>query len=269
MPEDLKITPDRIFTLCGAAWIAENWIVVEIQNNAVEEQTFRFRLKGGGPAKNVTIPGGKRVVVPFEVKSDPGKNAVVFLQFNGKMTKNVLPLSARKFLKNGSTVQLQDGSSFSVTAEKDALQFRIFVKDDKRGVSNRKAPWDSDCIEIFLDTKPSEQLDFPTYTAHCFRLFLCPAGSDGGEAFLNTSRNLAKDLIVWKIHEDGTNYTADVRIPWNAIGLTGPAEIAFDFAVDDSDGTKRKRQTIWAGNDFNWRDRFNFGLLMIEKEGGK
>ena len=262
MPEDLKIMPDRIIALCGAAWIAENRIGVEIQNNAVEEQTFRLRLKGGGTAKNVTIPGGKRVLVPFEMKSDPGKEAVIFMQFEGKVIKNVLPLSAKKFLKSGSTVQLPDGSSFTVTAEKDALRFKIIVKDDKRGVLDRKAPWESDCIEIFLDAKPSEQLDFPNYTAHCYRLFLCPAGSDGGEPFLNTSRNLEKKQIVWKIREDGASYTADVTIPWNVIGLNGPAGIAFDLAVDDSDGTKREHQTIWAGNDFNWRDRFNFGLLI-------
>ena len=265
-PEDLKITPDRICTICGAAWIAENRLGVEIQNNANEAQSIRIRLKGNGPAKDVTVPGSKRILIPFEMKSDPGKNAEVILLFDGKMSKTVLPLTSKKFLKSGSNVQLQDGSSFTVTAGKEALRFKIVVKDDKRGVSNKKAPWDSDCIELFLDAKPDERLDFPSYTKHCYRLFLCPKGSEGGEAFLSGSRNLDVSKIVWKIQEENGDFTADVMIPWDAIGLTGPSEIAFDIAVDDSDGTKRSRQTIWAGNDFNWRDRFNFGKLLIGNE---
>lgn len=266
-PETLKITPNRICTLCGARWIAETRIGIEIQNNASEAQTFRLRLKGGRNTKAVTIAGGQRMIVPFEMKSDPGKNAVVFLQADGKITKNVLPLTTKKILKSGSTVQLPDGSSFTVTAEQEALRFEISVKDDQRGVSNRKAPWDSDCIEIFIDSKPTERLDFPNYTEHCYRLFLCPAGSDGKAAFLNASKNLQKERISWKIQEHGADYTANVMIPWSIIHLNKPAEIAFDIVVNDSDGTKRKRQTIWAGNQFNWRDRFNFGILLMKKEG--
>ena len=114
--------------------------------------------------------------------------------------------------------------------------------------------------------EPFRGLDREAYTDSCFRLFLVPKSSNGLPEALTGSSNLSLEGIVWSLQDSGTDFSADIRIPWKNLGRKSPGTFAFDVAVDDSDGERRHSQEFWAGGPENWRNRFLLGLLADETE---
>ena len=138
------------------------------------------------------------------------------------------------------------------------------MNDAERGVREKGAPWNGDTIELFFDTCPESMLDFPGYTPNVHRLFLSPASLNGLPAALQASSGVNTAKIRWNITEDATGYTAELTVPWSCLGLAEPALLGFDIAVDNTDRFGKRNQTVWAGGEFNHKDRTHFGTLLKE-----
>ena len=146
-----------------------------------------------------------------------------------------------------------ENGEFQVLANPEYLEFRLRVRDNRRGGRVKDAPWSGDGVEIFLDMEPFRELDRESYASSCFRLFLVPKSSNGLPEALTGSSNLNLKGIVWSLQDSGTDFAATIRIPWRNLGRNSPGDLAFDIAVDDSDGERRHSQQFWNGGPENWR----------------
>ena len=71
-------------------------------------------------------------------------------------------------------------------------------------------------------------------------------------------------MIRWNIKENGADYEVSILIPWKSLKMNAPATLAFDIAVNDSDDNTRLSTIPWSGDGDNYRNRFNFGTLIIK-----
>ena len=141
-------------------------------------------------------------------------------------------------------------------------------------------PWDTDCMEVVLDTRTtsSQGTDPPTpglfrhlslaeYTLTDFGPELWRGGGAGGPL-------LPKPLLVPNaetfFQRSGQGYAMICRYPMKQLGLMSPrggTKIGFDVAFSDNDGTTyRKNQHMWAGYGQNqsWWDMGTIGILIFE-----
>ena len=263
-PETLTIVPDRPYAFVGmggSSSHAEKAVAAEFRNNGKAPLTLRGRLKGVAGAKDLTIPGESAGTFLFASDRIPEQAEVIILA-DGKQDTYSSRLAAKKYAVNGESEKLADGSEFRLESTAAGLKFHISVPDDVRGDNRAGSPWEGDGVELFFDLRPDSMLDRTEYHDHVFRLFVTPASANGLPQSVTASANLKLDLVKWKIVEDGGNFSAELEIPWTAFDETGPVPLAFDVAVNDSDGNRRKSSTVWAGNQYDWRDRFNFGRLL-------
>lgn len=258
----LKIIPNRLYSVTGAQWSAQNGkraIAVELKNNSVDPLALTVRIKGHKDVRRITLNGQESRTLFFPCEK--AENEITVLVSAGETVESViLPLAPRKFVKNGETVR-QKQYRFQVKSDAKVLNISVDVRDGKRGARPAKSPWEGDCIELFLDARPAERLDRNPYTDNVFRLFVAPKSSNGlPEEFSGSNIDVKK--LNCTVVENGTDYSASVTIPWNVLRLNGPAPIGFDITVNNSDGEKRDSAEPWAGNAYNWRDRFNFGIYV-------
>ena len=94
------------------------------------------------------------------------------------------------------------------------------------------------------------------------RLFLAPGSSNGLPELFSASRNFRTETCKYEIRETKTSYSVTVTIPWSSLNRSAPEPVGFDIIVNNSNGKKRDSAEPWAGNEYNWRDRFNFGIYM-------
>ena len=255
--------PERACVITGVRRSAENGkeaLAVELQNRTAGPIERMVRLRGTTPLRRITIPPQERKVLFFPVKAER-KELTLLLSDGKSVESHTLPLADTRYLRKGESVSLKD-CRFRVTSDAEALTISIDVSDRKRGERPANAPWEGDCIELFLDSRPSDRLERNPYTAHVYRLFLAPKSANGLPEEFSGSRNLDLRKLTHTIRDTGTDYSATVTIPWKTLDLAGPAPIGFDLIWNNSDGKKRDSALPWAGNSFNWRDRFNFGIYI-------
>ncbi len=141
-------------------------------------------------------------------------------------------------------------------------------------------PWDTDCMEVVLDTRTgsSQGTDPPTpglfrhlsmaeYRYTEFPPELWQGGGAGGPL-------LPKPLLVPHAEtffaKSRSGYTMICRYPagsLHGLRLLPGSKIGFDAAISDNDGTSyRKNQHIWAGFTQNqsWWDMGTIGVLLLE-----
>ena len=261
--ESLTFHPEYTYTITGIRQSAENGkeaVAVELRNNTASPLSLAVRLRGAETMRKVRINGQMRKTLFFPIQSAE-KELTVLVSDGQVVESHKLPLLKTRYLHNGENVS-PGGCRFRVTSDTGALTIAIDVSDRKRGNRPPKSPWEGDCIELFFDARPSELLERNPYTDHVFRLFLAPKSANGLPEEFSGSRNLDLRKITCSIRDTGTDYSATVTIPWEALNLSAPAPIGFDLILNNSDGEKRKSAVPWAGNKYNWRDRFNFGIYI-------
>lgn len=261
----IQVIPRRKLQVTGARILAgqgKRVLAVEIRNNTNQEQQTAVRIPGTPKQEFTLKPQGMRTIhfpVPAAEKEEVG---IIVSDGSEILTHRIRPVSG-KFCRPGEKQTVGRNAEFQIRTTPEFLEFQIQVRDDKRGGRIKDAPWSGDGVELFLDTAPGRELDRQAYTDSCYRLFLVPESSNGLPEALTGSPNLDLRGIVCTLNDSGSNYTAAIRIPWKNLGLQGPSGIAFDLAVDDSDGERRHRQDVWAGGAENWRNRFLFGFLLL------
>ena len=264
LKKNLTVAPDEIFAVRGIRAIGgdKTVIAIDVLNRSLEAQTVQVKPRGVAGKQSAVIPAGASHTFLFPV-TEFKKEYTVILSNGKKMqrvTRPVIPV--RKSVKSGA-VQTTPYGSFRVTALAEGLEFKISVKDDKRGDYEAKTPWNGDGVELFIDSRPFTGLDKGIYNDHVFRVFANPA-TKSHKASLSTSPNLDSSAIRWNIKENGADYEVSILIPWKSLKMNAPATLAFDIAVNDSDENKRISSIPWSGDSDNYRNRFNFGTLIIK-----
>lgn len=260
----LSVVPDEIFAIRGIRAVGgeEPMIAIDVLNRSTEPQSVQVKPRGIAGKQSAVIPAGTAHTFFFPVK-ELKKEYTVILSNGKKMQRVTCPvIPVRRNVKSGVEQTMSFGS-FCVTAAAEGLDFRISVKDDKRGDYAAETPWAGDGVELFIDTRPFARLDKEIYNDHVFRVFANPA-TKSHKAALTASANLDASAIRWEIKENGADFDVSILIPWKSLKLDGPATLAFDIAVNDSDDTTRLTSIPWSGADDNYRNRFNFGTLTVK-----
>jgi hypothetical protein len=146
-------------------------------------------------------------------------------------------------------------------------------------------PWDTDCMEVVLDTRSNaaqgsdpptpglyRHLSMAEHKRTAFSAELWRGGGAGGPT-------LPKPLLVegaeTSFRRTETGYTIICRLPLSGLQGLAPApgmKIGFDLAINDNDGTTyRKNQHIWAGYTQNqsWWDIGTIGALIFGPVAGQ
>ncbi|MGB6650378.1 MAG: sugar-binding protein [Bacteroidota bacterium] len=140
-------------------------------------------------------------------------------------------------------------------------------------------PWDTDCMEVVLDTRvnSSQGYDPPTpglyrhlsmaeHRVTDFSAEMWQGAGAGGP--LLPKPNLAPGAETY-FHPTSDGYAIVARYPLSSLGdiIAKPGfKIGFDVAINDNDGTNyRKNQHIWAGYNQNqsWWDIGTIGALVF------
>ena len=264
LKKNLALSPAETFAVRGIRAVGGDkmQLAVDVLNRSSEAQTVQVKPRGVTGKQSAVIPAGAAHTFFFPV-TEFKKEYTVIVSNGEKMQSVTLPvISARKALKSG-TEQVMPYGAFRVTALPEGLDFRIKVRDDKRGDYEAKTPWEGDGVEFFIDSCPFAGLDKGIYNDHVFRVFANPA-TKSHKALLTTSANLDSSMIRWGIKENGADYEISILIPWKSLKMNAPATLAFDIAVNDSDENKRISSIQWSGNNENHKHRFNFGTLIIK-----
>lgn len=267
LKKDIRIEPAFRFAIRGSRLFAVPEgarLVLNVFNTTEKEQRLKIKVKGTKDICSLTIPARRSAVAELNVP-DVKMEYPLLISDDAKIYHSTIRVEPpRKNVKSGKQVSMPYGSFFA-RAEKDALSFCVKVNDNKRGARPENNPWEGDCIEFFIDTKPKEKLDQGgRYHNKVFRLFAAPASSNGLEKSLTASPNADLGQIKWAIRENGANYIAFLTIPWSALGETErPDMLTFDITVNDNDTDSLKRQNAvqWAGGGSNCQNRFLFGTL--------
>ncbi len=140
-------------------------------------------------------------------------------------------------------------------------------------------PWDTDCMEVVLDTRVNSTQGYDPPTPGLFRHlsmaeyretdFAAEAwqGAGAGGPLL-PKPNLVPGAETF-YHRTKTGYNIIARYPLSSMKdiVVGPGnKIGFDVAINDNDGTNyRRNQHIWAGYNQNqsWWDVGTIGALVF------
>ena len=263
LKKNLALSPAETFAVRGIRAVGGDkmQLAVDVLNRSSEAQTVQAKPRGVKGKQSAVIPAGAAHTFFFPVTGFK-KECAVIVSNEEKMQSVTLPvIPARKALKSG-TEQVMPYGAFRVTALPEGLDFRIKVRDDKRGDYEAKTPWEGDGVELFIDSRPFTGLDKGIYNDHVFRVFANPA-TKSHKALLTTSTNLDSSAIRWNIKENGADFEVSILIPWKSLKMNAPATLAFDIAINDSDDNTRLSSIPWSGDSDNYRNRFNFGTLFI------
>ncbi len=261
----VSVIPHRRLLVTGARYIADGErlaTAVEIRNNTNSPMDVTVRIPGSRKQKIRLKPLEIRTAF-FPLPEKKEEKLRVIVSDGTEIQEYTLRPITGKTCRPGEKKIIGKNATFQVQITAEFLEFRVWVRDDKRGGRIKGAPWTGDGIELFLDAFPGKELGRQAYTDSCYRLFLVPKSSNGLSEALTGSPNLTMQGISYELNESGADFNATIRIPWENIGLRGASGLAFDIAVNDSDGERRHSQTCWAGGAENWRNRFLFGYLIV------
>ncbi len=196
----------------------------------------------------------------------------------GWKNAGVIAVGERERIKEGSPDAWKGRGDCSAevhaTRDADFLYLAVKVTDDARG-ERRAREWvfDGDAVEVYVDPAPDEQIDNPTYTSRTCQLLLgMPTKNFPGLLKVKSSQS-GKELDIEAVKtacsERDDGYDLAIGIPWKAFGAFTPqpgSVIGFDISIDDGDTEKtgRKLQMTWAGEADNFKNRGNFGRLLLK-----
>lgn len=150
--------------------------------------------------------------------------------------------------------------SASFRTEYNSRTFSVYVNVSKTPLvhdSPNKAPWEDDGVEVFLDMKHDRN---SPYAADDFQFIVGYKNPDLFEAQNRTQG------VKSSCKEAPGGYQVKLEIPWLLLNYNPAAgtSFGFDVGVDvDLDGGTRDAALVWAGDDQNYRDTWQFGDLTL------
>lgn len=228
-----------------------------LHNASAEEQRGTLGLNGGGltarSLRTFTIPANSRISIelPLKTVKPDGKEPALMLYLNKTLT--AVPV---KIIENK-----QIGRSFELKNAKGEIAFgngRIALKmnvndSTDAGASGKRAPWETDCVELFFDLAPEF---LPTehaqaYTPETFRLFVTPR--DVTKLHGTGAVKISDCKLDVKQNADGYSFT--LEIPAKTGNMLG-----FDVKIDDADG-KKVTETVLGNGEKLHNSRCNFSIV--------
>lgn len=150
------------------------------------------------------------------------------------------------------------------------LVITVAVTDDTLRVDNKGAPYENDCVELYLDTRSAPRQGAPYYSRGVALVFVVPAPGNPRITWVTkkpTPRSWARFAIDSGWRQGG--YVVELRIPHEALleedGTPLPC-LGFDVAVDDADTSRgRETQLVWAGSSRNYLSPAGFGGIDLRR----
>jgi len=134
--------------------------------------------------------------------------------------------------------------------------------------ANRNAPYDGDCIEIFLDGR-ADKLGDKLYSTGCYQVFcIAPVGQVQWQP-LQFLCPRSKTGIAGRARNTAEGYEMEILLDWALFpdfkAVKGSL-MGLDFAIDDADEAKtRKTQLVWKGTGQNYQDASRFGRVVLDQ----
>jgi hypothetical protein len=135
-----------------------------------------------------------------------------------------------------------------ITCDKDALYLSVAVEDDKHSQPGDGSKlWEGDSLQVAM------QIDESIPQMLELTIGLKNTGEPDGWVFSSIPDTLVAmgaidaQQTAYSVERHGTQTTYTLRLPWDALKLTGPPKGAFrlNFLVNDDDGLGRKQWMEW------------------------
>jgi lysophospholipase L1-like esterase len=186
--------------------------------------------------------------------------------------EHVLVLDKSHARLGGESVEDDADLSAKITARRlqDDLLLTVDVNDSKLSVDNASGPYDSDCVELYLDARPPQLQGAPYYSEGVALVFIVPAAGNPRVTWV-AKKPLPPgwDGIAINSRWRTGGYVVEIRLPRAAQTTQAgapPESLGFDVAIDDSDnGRFRETQLMWAGSTRNHIVPSEFGALDLRE----
>lgn len=160
----------------------------------------------------------------------------------------------------------------SAHRDKERIHILVQVRDDVVIADAMRKYTENDCIELFIDARPTARQGIPYYEGSVMVLFINPPSALNGEVKYGTLDPAPRGFGKVEVMGVRTAYGYAVRasLPiallheWAGEPVT---RIGFDIAIDDADSYHgRDAQLIWAGVRENFIYPRLFGALSWSKD---
>ncbi len=258
----LEKLPLRLDQPVGAGELARragSAVYVMLHNDSASEQAGVAGITGGGlSARNpvrFTIPARGKLSLEIPVKSVVAKGeTALMLYVNGSTFRQ--PLAVVENQAVGKSFQLKNGEG-TVEFGGGTITVSMTVRDaTDAGPSGERRPWETDCVELFLDVDPLNlpQRHAQAYTPQTFRLFVTPRDA----VKLHAQGGVKPGDCKLDVKSDANGYAFTLVIPAETGNVLG-----FDVKIDDRAGEKMAETTLGTGKELH-RNRCNFSLVVKE-----
>ena len=155
---------------------------------------------------------------------------------------------------------------FKVAWNSQGLFIRAEVTDGQI-TPNFKAPWEGDCIELFVDGR-KKSFGRTTYTKGVYQVFLFPPEGAKWQKVKWRSGQTARGITA-SGRRTADGYLTEIKVDWALFDEIKPkpgALIGLDIGLDDADGKDyRKTQMFYKGKADNFKNAGNFGRVILAK----
>lgn len=158
-------------------------------------------------------------------------------------------------------------AAYKVAWDDQNLYLLVNITDPTplNNTKNGEHLWAGDGIELFIGSEKLDQAGTLLFSDHQV-LLAGRSDTKAGSWYIVNAAKQPEIKLVNVPAVDGSGYTMEVAIPWNALDIK-PVEgqtLLFDLAIDDApkDGD-RTRQLMWNGSSRNSGDRSYWGHLQL------
>lgn len=204
-------------------------------------------------------------------KGNGNRSATMHIAFNGESANSRIKVYASEYLvakeKKSFRLNSPDGKLFAdvrvhFTEEGSRFNYRIVVHDDTNaGPRGVRAPWETDCVELFCDPDPLNLTDEhpERYNKQVFRLFWMPRNGPGKKLHgQNVRFNENQHSGVHSITEKTYVVSGSFRVKNKAAG--------FGIKINDAENSSSKtiREAVF-GEGKLFEDRCLFPVIFAEE----
>ena len=266
-----------------------------VSGTALEARQARLRPGGATTIEIPMVASPERTKFSYQVVSDAGQRYErsaqirVFSPLKVPLVAAIRPQGQTASLRAGEAFRIDRESQrvrgiydektgakwdglkdlsgrFKVAWNSQGLFIRAEVTDDQI-TPNFRAPWEGDCIELFVDGR-KESFGRTTYTKGVYQIFLFPPeGAEWGEVKWRSGQTARGITASGRRTADG--YLTEIAVEWTLFDEIRPepgALIGLDIGLDDADGKDyRKTQMFYKGKADNFKNAGNFGRVILAK----
>ena len=290
--KNIKITGDILLKLGGFRVLMtdQGWqAALGIENLSADTVAGEVSLSARGlefpKASKFVLAGGtsQAITIPVKITGNLPDKVTAELSCNGKSftltTDKCFPSPILYTVKksNGKFLKLKNElmpgtakhkAAFALRYDEKYMYIDVKVEDQTpSGKANNRSPWQQDCVELMIDTKPlSNMIKNPeAHYRQLPRFFILPYTKRKVDIW---RRGLKKLQVKSEIKITKEGYTATLKIPFEKMGISLPVEgkcIGFEILVDNANGASADAvQLRWNSTGKAHKNRGQFGLVYFK-----